>query len=265
MKPVVPRDLDLLQVKVLSTSLCYTESGEGRPVVAVHGIPASSHDFRWLDAAFDDRVRFLRINLPGFGGSAIDAPQSPTFEGMALTVAAFCEAMDLRGTVLLGHSFGGAIAVKAALDSDRIDGVVLVNSSGPLMHRTCFWRTYKVLLALADLHPALRYLTLRAAVPVARRAGFSKKLTDAEMVLSARLGSRYDPAEVGRWLARLDKPALVVWTPRDPAVQPAVPRGILQALVNRSELRLDAKTHNLQASHACEIADAVIAWAREQV
>jgi pimeloyl-ACP methyl ester carboxylesterase len=264
-RPDAPRDPDLRRVDVGSAIIGYTETGSGRPVVAVHGLPASLHDFRWLDAALLDRVRLFRLDLPGFGDSPIQDPRAATLETMAGVVSGFCDSLDLREAILLGHSLGGPIVARAALDSDRVAGVALVNSAGPVMHRGDPWRTLRVLLALVDLHPSLRRLVLSTTIPIARRVGFSKHISEDSMILACRLVSRYMPSTTGRLLASLDKPTLVAWPRKDPAVQPKVTRGILAALRQASELRIDAKTHNLQATHACEVADGLVAWIDEVV
>lgn len=265
MRPDAPRDPERRRIQVGPSSVGYTDTGSGRPVVAVHGLPASSYDFRWLDAALADRVRFLRLDLPGFGDSPIDDPRAVTLETLAGAVSAFCDSLNLREAILLGHSLGGPIVVRSALDSNRVSGVVMVNSAGPVMHRGDPWRTLRVLLALVDLHPSLRRLVLRTSMPIARRVGFSKHISEDSMILACRVVSRYVPETTGRWLASLDKPTLVVWPSKDPAVQSKVTRGILAALDRASELHIDAKTHNLQATHACDVADGLVAWIDEAV
>jgi len=258
MRPDAALDPDKRQVQVHGAQLSYTDTGDGPVVVGIHGLPATSRDFRWLDAAFGGRVRFLRLDLPGFG----DTPPSPdaSFASMAAAVEAFLDALDLRRVSLVGHSMGGAVAVAAAA-SPRVASVTLVNSSGPIHHRGNFWRTYRVLLFLMDLHPLLRRLLLAITKPVARAIGFSRWLSDDELILATRLASRYEPATVGRQLADLAKPLLVAWADRDPAVGPRVARAILERSADARELRLEGRTHNLQSTHATELADAVVALA----
>lgn len=263
MRPETPSDPDQRTIAIGPSSMAYTETGSGRAVVAIHGLPASSRDFRWLDAAFDGRVRFLRLDLPGFGASPIADRKVATFTSMAQAVKAYCRAMDLRGVVLLGHSAGGPIALEAALDNDRVAGVVLVNSSGKVMHKGNFPRTYRAMLAVADLSRFTRAAVLGMFKPIARRLGFSKRITDDQLTLAARLNGFYDPKRFGEHIAQLDKPVLVAWATADPAVQANIPRGILADARHPTGLALDAKSHNLQSSHATEVADAVASWSAE--
>lgn len=260
MRPDVPLDPEPLQIEILSSTISYTETGAGRIVVALHGLPATSRDFRWLDSALGGRVRFLRLDLPGFGGSETDDQRRPSFSSMAETVCAFCEAMHLDDVLLVGHSMGGAIAVEAALRSERVSGAVLVNSSGPRMHRGNLWRIYRIVLALIDLHPWSRAAVLAISRPVARLVGFSKYLSDDELILAARLASHYDTGRVRDQLRQLHKPLLVAWASADPAVQEAVSDAILAEAPRAEQLRIEARTHNLQSSHALELAEAIVEW-----
>jgi len=51
MRPEHPLDPPREEVQLRAGPVSYTSTGSGRPLVAVHGPPASGWDFRWLDAA----------------------------------------------------------------------------------------------------------------------------------------------------------------------------------------------------------------------
>lgn len=96
-------------------------SGTGRPtVLALHGWARTHADFDELLRGFDG----LAVDLPGFGAS----PPPPTAWGSAEyagLVAGVLAEMD-GPVVLVGHSFGGGVAVHlAATHPERIGAVVL--------------------------------------------------------------------------------------------------------------------------------------------
>ena len=93
----------------------YTDEGAGAPVVLLHSSVSGNRQWRPLAEALRDRYRVLALNLFGYGATTPwpdAAPQS--LYGQAQLVLALCEAVT--GPIhLVGHSFGGAVALKAAM------------------------------------------------------------------------------------------------------------------------------------------------------
>jgi len=96
-----------------------------------------------------------------------------------------------------------------------------------------------------------------------RCLGFCQRIRDDEGILALRLCSRYDPNVFAAQLRNLDKPTLIAWARRDPVVEPAVCEAIIACANDPEVLRFDAKTHNLQSSHATELADALVDWVEQ--
>ncbi|MCJ7826080.1 alpha/beta hydrolase, partial [Patescibacteria group bacterium] len=70
------------------------------------------------------------LDLPGFGGSSV--PKTPfTISDYSDVVSGFMEKMKIKKTILVGHSFGGRIAIKlAATKPQLIKKLVLIDSAG---------------------------------------------------------------------------------------------------------------------------------------
>lgn len=108
----------------------YYVKGSGRNLVFLHGWGCSMSSFEFVARAMVRTCRVLNLDLPGFGRS--DPPQ----EDWGVTEYAECVATllrELRMTpcVLVGHSFGGRIAIKLAAERpELVCGVVLVDSAG---------------------------------------------------------------------------------------------------------------------------------------
>jgi pimeloyl-ACP methyl ester carboxylesterase len=91
------------------TQLRVSTGGTGTPVLLLlHGMGATSDVWAGLIAALDGRAH-VAPDLPGHGGSA-PLPEY-TFEAVAAAVAPL---VDPAGTVVVGHSFGGVIALHLA-------------------------------------------------------------------------------------------------------------------------------------------------------
>jgi pimeloyl-ACP methyl ester carboxylesterase len=95
--------------------------GGGRPaVLALHGWGRSGADF----AAALGSLEAIALDLPGFGAS----PAPPGRMGAAGYAGLIAPVLDVcrPGVVLVGHSFGGRVAVAlAAAQPDRVGALVL--------------------------------------------------------------------------------------------------------------------------------------------
>ncbi len=74
--------------------------------------------------------KIFAMDLPGFGSS--QPPQRPMTVGdYAEVVGKFVKKLELQDVVVVGHSFGGRVAIKlAAYHPDLIQKLVLVDSAG---------------------------------------------------------------------------------------------------------------------------------------
>lgn len=110
-------------------------SEPGEPIVLVHGTPGSLLDWAALlgelGARGLDRPRpVYTLDLIGHGITRTEAPPY-TFASGARWIAAFLEALDLHAVVLVGHSYGGEMVWRTALEQpERVGRVVLIDSAG---------------------------------------------------------------------------------------------------------------------------------------
>jgi len=104
------------------------EHGRGAPVVLLHGQPGDGHDWDDVIERLGGRVRLLVPDRPGYGRTGGPAGT------VAGNVGAVCELLDRNGierAVLVGFSWGGAVALSVAQrHPDRVTALVLVASVG---------------------------------------------------------------------------------------------------------------------------------------
>ena len=118
----------LIRVGDLDTH--FTVWGEGRPVVLLHGWGSSAESLGPIAKVLEDQFRVYALDLPGFGWTPAAATAWGTWE-YASYVEAFMDRVGIPVASLVGHSFGGRIAlVLAAQRPDRIKNLVLVASAG---------------------------------------------------------------------------------------------------------------------------------------
>ena len=101
----------------------------GVDVVLLHGQPGSASDWDAVVRALPPHVHPWAWDRPGYGTSA--HPPSG-FVCNARWLLAELDRAGIDKAVLVGHSYGGGVALRAAaLAPDRVRGLVLVASVGP--------------------------------------------------------------------------------------------------------------------------------------
>ncbi|HVF76156.1 MAG TPA: alpha/beta hydrolase [Acidimicrobiales bacterium] len=132
-EPEPPDHLAWQRTTVEGRPALYGVAGEGVPVVFLHGWGLGQHSYkRALKRLVKLGCRVYAPALPGFGGTADLPGEHFSFEGYATWVDRFLEAVGLdEPAFVVGHSFGGAVAIKLAHDHpERVRTLVLVNSIG---------------------------------------------------------------------------------------------------------------------------------------
>ncbi|HUR76664.1 MAG TPA: alpha/beta hydrolase [Acidimicrobiales bacterium] len=110
----------------------YGEAGDGPAVIFLHGWGLGHHAYKRPLARLALRgCRVLAPALPGFGGTG-DLPDGSGIHAYGVWVDAFMEAVGVdEPAVVIGHSFGGGVAISLAHDyRSRVAKLVLVNSVG---------------------------------------------------------------------------------------------------------------------------------------
>ena len=90
--------------------LHYLEGGVGEPLILLHSVGWSAHEFGWAAQALCERYRVIAWDMPGHGDSDA-APGHATLERHADTLAALLDALAIDRAHLLGVSIGGLLIV----------------------------------------------------------------------------------------------------------------------------------------------------------
>lgn len=111
----------------------YSVAGQGMPVVFLHGWALAQHTYRdVIENIAAQGCRVIAPSMPGFGGSADLPGDAFSISGYAQWVADLLDALEIdEPAVVVGHSFGGGVAIRLAHDHPgRARSLVLVNSVG---------------------------------------------------------------------------------------------------------------------------------------
>jgi pimeloyl-ACP methyl ester carboxylesterase len=227
--PQIDWSRHLRRVELPGVEAEYVEIGDGEPLLFVHGISGSWHN--WLETLphVGRTHRAIALGLPGFGSCPM--PSWPIdMHAYGRFVHDFCEKLGIhRAAALVGHSMGGLIAAEAVLSGPRrFDRLALVSPAG--LVNTWRPRERGTLTALAwDVggayvgrlasaivrRPGTRYLTFRAFVhspnelrPELLWEQLNAGVPCAGFADALRTAIEYDARER---LAEIDIPTLIVW------------------------------------------------------
>ena len=102
----------MINIKGINTHV--TVTGEGRTLLCLHGWAASHEAFTELrDASKNDPVKIIAPDLPG-SGKTLEPPDAWSIDDYVDFVEELVKELNLNDVLLLGHSFGGRIAIKLA-------------------------------------------------------------------------------------------------------------------------------------------------------
>ena len=92
------------------------ESGQGEPVLLLHGTGASTHSWRSFAPALANSVHLLAPDLPGHGYTESLSGEALSLERMSAALGELLDDLAFRPTFVVGHSAGAAIALQMELD-----------------------------------------------------------------------------------------------------------------------------------------------------
>ena len=123
-----------MDVIVNGIRLHYLESGvpTGFPVLLLHGNGLNHEMWRHLEPALRADYRVIAPHFRGMGESEAPGRRGVTFtvEDHAADLASFMDALGIEWAALVGHAFGGFVALQVALDHpERVASLVLVDTS----------------------------------------------------------------------------------------------------------------------------------------
>ncbi|NOY74996.1 MAG: alpha/beta hydrolase [Kiritimatiellaeota bacterium] len=220
-------------IEIDNLRMAYYETGEGAPVLLVHGFAASSLTWNETLRHLPKDRRYIMPDLKGFGYSdkTLDDRFSPYHQ--AKTLSKIVEKLDLEDLTLVGHSYGGAVSLLMLARSEigeRVSKLILIDSAGFNAVLPSFIRQLRIPLAnnLLLKHvnseiisqvilEELRYD--KNSIDNAEVLEYSEllRLPGAKdcMIKAAEAISTGKPNKMREWLNRLDIPTLVIWGRKD--------------------------------------------------
>jgi magnesium chelatase accessory protein len=117
-------DVDGLELRYRT----YGTPAEDRPnMVLLHGMANSLQSFRLVAPLLAKDYYVVTVDTPGFGLSAKPDDFDYRTGNVAHLVGDFIRALGMEQAIVGGHSMGGLIAMRVALDEPEIIGLVVMN------------------------------------------------------------------------------------------------------------------------------------------
>ncbi len=107
----------------------YQETGNGSPLVFLHGFCESHEIWRPLISDLSAQYKIIAIDLPGFGKSGMP-PGHISIRNVAHSIIDLLISLRIEKCVLIGHSLGGYVALAMADErQDMFAGLCLFHST----------------------------------------------------------------------------------------------------------------------------------------
>ena len=128
----------------------YREGGDGSPMILMHGWGCDNSSLALFERVGRECHTTYNIDLPGFGKS--EEPTSAWgVEEYTKMLEEFVKRLHIENPILLGHSFGGRIAIMYA-SRNPVEKMILVDAAGIKPKRTLKYyikvHSYKLAKAL---------------------------------------------------------------------------------------------------------------------
>lgn len=108
-------------------SIHWYKQGSGPNLILIHGLAGSGLNFSTLTALLANDYTVYVIDRPGSGFSTRQPSISANFDVQAKMILQWMDKLNIENANLVGHSMGGAIALRLALDAPaRINAVSLL-------------------------------------------------------------------------------------------------------------------------------------------
>lgn len=210
-----------------SGKLRYAKRGSGdETAILIHGFGGDLDNWLFNIDALGEAATVYALDLPGHGQSA-KSLDKPGLGALADAVTSFMKTVGIDSAHLVGHSMGGAIAMRMATsDPGKVDSLTLICSAGLGPEIGSYVDSYVAAQGRKDLKPVLEQLFADKSL-VSRQLVDDvlkyKRLDGVEPLLkdlsSALFAGQTQQDQPGAKLASgKAPPALVIWGRQDEVI-----------------------------------------------
>lgn len=192
----------------------YKVSGEGKSIILLHGWGTQIKSFEPIHKYLENYFRTYSIDFPGFGQS--NPPETPWgTEAYACLIKQFLHNLGIINPILIGHSFGGRIAIRLA-STEKVSKLILIDSGGIRPKRKFNYYikvySYKFIKYFVKL-PILRHFSNNLLGSFSKKFG-SKDYQNASGIIRATLVKVVNE-DLKNFMPQIKVPTLLIWGEND--------------------------------------------------
>ena len=217
----------------------YEVRGSGQTtLLLLHGFGASLESWRDIQPILEAKYRLVLVDMKGFGNSSKPADRAYSIFDQAAIINALYKSLNLSDFVLVGHSYGGSVALATYLTNvtsseSSIRSLVLIDAP-------CYPQSLPFFIK-ALRTPVLNRISLNLTSPRTRASYilhhifFNRQKVTSErieryakyfdlpgshdaMIASAKQLIPEDPASLSARIGEIVVPTLILWGANDPLI-----------------------------------------------
>jgi pimeloyl-ACP methyl ester carboxylesterase len=207
--------------------IAYRSSGEGKPLVFLHGFTYSSYSFRHNIPILSKFARVICPDLIGHGKSDKPTGFDYSLKNQAELIYDFCRKLGLDRIDLGGCSMGGALAMQLAISyPDFVERLILVDSAGLDLDVKSPQRIFAIPIVghIAALATTVRFrksthtrMTVRDdEVTNAELEEYVRELKSFSSLMAGVRNLRANRAFKLAGIGNISQQTLIIWGERDP-------------------------------------------------
>lgn len=220
------------QLEFDNFTLSYIEGGnsQGETILFLHGWSVSTEPYRDSLNALAEEYWVVAPDLPGFGRSPYAGSLS-SYQSYANCILFLVEQLNSTQFQVVGHSFGGAVALAlAAAVPQKVTSVVAIDSTGiPLISPTQILKQ-----RFAELPRQITQVHWKTLFKIVSAFGYNLVSQRQHIIEGTRIALEED---IRPWLSEIELPCLLLWGERDYFTPLEIGYGLVEATAN-SRLQL---------------------------
>lgn len=203
-------------ITIDGSTLHYTVSGSGNPIILMHGWGCNHSTLNSIEAVARENHTVYNIDFPGFGNS----PEPTSVWGVedyTSLIEKFAQKLNIKNPILLGHSFGGRVGILYA-SRNSVQKLILVDAAGVKPKRSLkyYFKVYSFKLSKKLVHLMYGKEKAEKMIEERRKKSASSDYAQASPMMRAIL-SKVVNEDLCHVMHDIKAPTLLIWGENDTA------------------------------------------------